>query len=239
MLINIKKIQGLPIYAKDTAEKLENIDDAIFDDTSKKLVGFLVKEAGLVSEPKAIAFSAIQSIGLDAVWVDNKQAMQPAKQLLKSLKKEAKNDNYLSKAEIITESGIVLGRIIDVYFDPLTGAVTHFEFVNLSEDLSLLEKKVIMLDQVVHIGKDAVVVLNTVAQQVAQEAPLNTISIPSKAIKDAQTFISEDDTKKQQKSLKAVLKKATGTDKYPKKVLEAVKSKVSDISGQAKQKMQS
>ncbi len=117
---------GKVIVTYDTGEKIERVQDLIFDETSNRLLGLLVSEGGLLRQARVVPFSKLQAIGPNAVIVPSKSAVTTARSV-PEIRAILKRNNILRGTRIFTVNGRDLGTIIDLYFDDQTGAIEGYE----------------------------------------------------------------------------------------------------------------
>jgi uncharacterized protein YrrD len=117
---------GKPIIAFDSGERLENIEDLLFDQNSNQLLGFLVDEGGWFSTARVLPLENVQSIGQDAIIVPSKNTIVNATQV-PAINRILERNNVLKGTRIMTTDGRDLGTMADLYFDERTGQVEGYE----------------------------------------------------------------------------------------------------------------
>ena len=121
-----KDIIGKPVVAYDSGEKVETIVDLIFDQNDNCLLGFLIDEGGWFSNAKVLPLNLVKAIGIDAVIVDSESAISPSS-TYPSIHSILENNNILDGTRIMTTDGRDLGKLIDFYFDEITGRIEGYE----------------------------------------------------------------------------------------------------------------
>ncbi|MBW4550671.1 MAG: PRC-barrel domain-containing protein [Aphanocapsa sp. GSE-SYN-MK-11-07L] len=121
-----RDIIGKTIVAYDTGEKVDKIEDLIFDQDRNLLLGFLIDEGGWFSNAKVLPLSLVKAIGLDAVIVPSEDAIQTASHF-PDIDSVLKRNNILKGTQIMTLDGRDLGTLVDLYFDDQTGVVEGYE----------------------------------------------------------------------------------------------------------------
>ncbi len=119
-------IIGKPIFAYDTGQQIEKIEDLIFDHKSNHILGFLVAEKTWISSAKVIPLQDIHAIGPDAVIAKWKYAVVPARKL-PDIKKILNRNKVLAGTKLMTTDGRNLGTMVDLYFDERTGKIEGYE----------------------------------------------------------------------------------------------------------------
>lgn len=119
-------IIGKRIVAFDTGESLKRVEDLIFNQSSDRLLGFLVSSGGLFSPTVVLPLEGVQAIGRDAVIAKSKLAIIKARQI-PEIEQIVHQDRTLKGIQIMTTDGRDLGKLVDVYFNELTGVVEGYE----------------------------------------------------------------------------------------------------------------
>lgn len=117
---------GKGIIAYDTGEKIDSIEDLVFDQNTNQLLGFVVDEGGWTRSARVLPLQSVQSIGPDAVIVPARGAVVPAERV-PSMYRILERDNILKGTKILTTDGRDLGTMVDLYFDEATGQVEGYE----------------------------------------------------------------------------------------------------------------
>jgi uncharacterized protein YrrD len=159
MLMKANDILGLNVMSLDTAKKIEDVDDVIFDPFEHKITALLVDKGGLFASAKVLLFEDIKSIGKDAVMIQNEGVLRKVSDIDKKTSHIAKDDTYLTKTKIMTEDGTELGHVTDILFEPTTGVVEELEVSQGLRDISS-GKKHIKVSDIITIGEDATIVKN-------------------------------------------------------------------------------
>jgi len=106
--------------------KLGAVHDFLLDDSYLQIAALVIGGGGLFGGHKqAVAYSSIHGIGPDAVMVNGMDAVQ-----------EMGDSSPLGKAhpfdairqQVMSESGVSLGRVVETDFEPQTGAMTSLSF---------------------------------------------------------------------------------------------------------------
>jgi uncharacterized protein YrrD len=145
-----------------SATTLGAVHDFLLDDSYLQIAGLVIGGGGLFGGHKqAVAYSAIRGIGPDAVMVNGQDAVQ-----------EVDDSSPLGKAhplksirqQVMSEGGVSLGQVVEIEFEPQTGAVASVCFatqegataeagdvcdVTRADIVSMTEKMVIVRQSVV------------------------------------------------------------------------------------------
>jgi uncharacterized protein YrrD len=117
---------GKPIIAYDTGEKINNIVDLVFDQNDNTLLGFLIEESSWFSDARVLPLNLVKAIGIDAVIISDRAAISRSRDHDR-IQKILENNNVLNGTRIMTTDGRSLGRLIDFYFDEVTGKIEGYE----------------------------------------------------------------------------------------------------------------
>ena len=120
------EVIGLTVVTFDTGEKLDSVNDIVFDQDSNHVLALVVDEGGWTSNARVVPFEAIQTIGPDAVIITTAQAVIDASHRPR-INDILERNNILKGTAIMTTDGRELGELSDIYFDEATGAVEGYE----------------------------------------------------------------------------------------------------------------
>jgi uncharacterized protein YrrD len=158
MLIKASRIIGLPVFTINDGKRIDSIEDVIYDPFQNKIEAFLIEKSGWFSEARVISFGDLEGIGVDAALIVSPKQIRKLSDVEKNIEAIAKNDTYLTNTKIITENGVELGRVSDIYFDAGTGRVEEFEVSHGGLKYWKDGKKRVRISDIVTIGKDATIV---------------------------------------------------------------------------------
>lgn len=158
MLIKASKVIGLPVFTITDGKKIENVDDVIYDPVQNRIAALLIEKGGWFAESRVILFNDLEGIGDDAALINSRDFIKKLSDVSQNIEAIVKNDTYLTNTKIITEDGIELGRVTDIYFDSETGRVEEFEVSQGTLRNWKDGKKRIKIESLVTIGHDATIV---------------------------------------------------------------------------------
>lgn len=158
MLIKASKVIGLPVFTITDGRKIDHVEDVIYDPMRNRIEALLIEKGGWFGEPRVILYEDLEGIGYDAALISSPALMKKISEVGKNIQAIVKNDTFLTNTKIITEDGIEMGRVSDIYFNSSTGRVEEFE-VSHGALLNWREsKKRIKIESLVTIGHDATIV---------------------------------------------------------------------------------
>ncbi len=157
MLIKGTDAIGKPVIAKSTGEKIDRVEDLIYDSHQHKVKALLVDKGGWFSGAKVIRIDDVESIGKDAIVVENPDVVRKAEEVGGEVSSIARENAEITQTEIISEDGVKLGKVSDILFDPDTGDVQSLE---VSQGLNNMAsgKKHVLTSDIITVGKDATIV---------------------------------------------------------------------------------
>jgi len=166
--MRIEELKDKPVMSIDSGTNLGSVQDFLLDDSYLQIVALVIGGGGLFGGHKqAVAYSAIHGIGPDAVMVSGPDAVQ-----------EVEDAGPLGKAhtmdamqqQVLSESGVDLGRVVGVEFEPQTGALTSLSFA-ARENTTAEEGTVsdVARADIVSMTEKMVIVRHSVVDQTAEE----------------------------------------------------------------------
>ncbi|MEC0091677.1 PRC-barrel domain-containing protein [Paenibacillus macquariensis] len=156
--MKLQEMIGISVFDVEEGKEIGKVCDFILD-SHWTIVGFVLERKALFSSMvKTIDWSEIVAYGEDAVMIRNQQAIRMTKadniQFTYSLGK-----NKLKDLPVLTEDGLMLGRISDVYIDQEMGnTIVSLEICD-GFVMDLIEgRKWLPCTSDMVVGEDAVVV---------------------------------------------------------------------------------
>lgn len=151
-----KKTLSLPVLSIDEGEHLGYVKSLVIDPNKKEIAAFVITQKGWFKEDKIIPFNRVRNIGDNAIVIDKAgTAEKPAN--FPQIIKYVKNPAHLINSKVVTTSGKSLGIVDEFWFDN-TGNITKFEISGKFSEGLWKDKAVLLCEDVVTIGKDAIMV---------------------------------------------------------------------------------
>lgn len=123
---HIGELADVPVLEIETGKQIGTVEDALISLTAHRLQGLVVVNAAWFSQKRKIMFSEIFQIGRDAVMVRSDAAGVPYDE--KEVDRVRLCDfGYLRDKSIFSESGLHLGTLTDLAFDPETGEIKSYQ----------------------------------------------------------------------------------------------------------------
>jgi uncharacterized protein YrrD len=198
--MRIEELKDKPVLSIASGTKLGAVHDFLLDDSYLQIAALVIGGGGLFGGHKqAVAYSSIHGIGPDAVMVRGLSTVQ-----------EVGDSGPLGKVhaldtmeqQVMSESGVDLGRVIEMEFEPQTGAMTSLCFtvhgdtasegsgvcgINRDDIVSMTEKMVIVRQSIVELTEDA----PNPAQPPDRGQVMGRVMEPASTIEDEVTNSSE------------------------------------------------
>ncbi len=120
-LIRASEVAGLPVVTIEGGEDAAEIKDVVYDASQHHLIGFTLNKRGWFrgSMKAVLATEDVDGIGADAVMVPNEKCLSDGAAAPEALS-SPKSDHDVMGNEVVSSSGAVLGKVIDVILQ--TGA---------------------------------------------------------------------------------------------------------------------
>lgn len=163
--MEIKDLHGIAVVSIADGAKLGTVEDVLMDGAQRRVDALRVESGGLLRrQHMVVPFTALRSIGVDAVMVADAAALSPAPDHTADGRHSAGD---LDKMRVVTENGAYLGNLSNARFDPATGVVSEFEIGAGGIGGILGHKKMIDAASVTSIGPDIMVVPDALAGDAA------------------------------------------------------------------------
>jgi uncharacterized protein YrrD len=168
--MRIEELKDKPVMSIASGTKLGSVHDFLLDDSYLQIAALVIGGGGLFGGHKqAVAYSAIHGIGPDAVMVSGEDAVQ-----------EVEDASPLGTAhgfdaihqQVMSESGVNLGRVVEMEFEPQTGAMTSLCFA-MPGNTASAEGDIcdVAREDIVSMTEKMVIVRHSVAELTADEVP--------------------------------------------------------------------
>lgn len=169
MRVKGSDVIGAKVFTVDDGRLVEDIDDIIYNPKTNKVEALLVNPGGIFSEAKIILIKDARGIGKDAVLIQNDEVMKRTPDIPKDVAAIATKGAYLTENRMITESGVDLGKVVDILFDSENGIVEEFEVSQGLKDVAIGRKHVKVSD-IITVGKDALIVKGYTEKKIEEQA---------------------------------------------------------------------
>lgn len=152
-LRTLSLLKGLPVYEKNSGEKLGEVFDLCLSDNAR-IEGVLLREGAIFKRNLLVPFQNIYSFGPDGIMVEDTSFLQPAENFYHIFEGKEK----LVGKPLLSSTGEQLGLLEDVYFQEELGTIVGYEcsdgfFADITEG-----KRVVKTNEPPRIGKDAIIV---------------------------------------------------------------------------------
>jgi len=152
------EVKNRPVVSVAGAEKLGFIDDLLLDTTAHQVVGFRVRQGGLITHREALLLHDVKAIGLDAVTIEDPSKLNADQKFLE-LHDSMTGDRVIG-SRVMSENGSNLGNVSDIDADFATGQVLGYALVSGLMDRLRRQDEMVPVAAVRSIGDSLVVVGN-------------------------------------------------------------------------------
>lgn len=156
---------GLPILEIETGMQIGEVREVILDIEMASVIGIMISGSSWFTDNQGFLFHDLFSIGRDAVTIrSSRKAIAEfiSSEVTCSLKE-------LLNKQIFTETGLNLGVLVDVLFEPSTGEIKAYQ-VSDGIITDLIHGRMLMpLPQVQVVGGDKLIVPETMAKLIHPE----------------------------------------------------------------------
>ncbi|WP_127529663.1 PRC-barrel domain-containing protein [Paenibacillus kobensis] len=119
-MIKLQQLIGLPVVDLHTGKQSGKVKDAWFDE-HWMMQGIVVESARwLAPKDRILPWNKVASCGEDAILIDGRDAVVPKDKLWAGRSFQT-GQPKLRDLPVITVQGTQLGRVSDVYFEPIQG----------------------------------------------------------------------------------------------------------------------
>jgi uncharacterized protein YrrD len=125
-VIRGKDILKRPVIARDTGEKVGQVDDLVIDRSGTRVLGIVAAGKMIFGSEKVVPWAAVRSVGLDSVVIESKSSVVKGSQA-PEIAEVLKEGYILLGNRVLTTGGRELGKVENVFFDPETGTVEGYE----------------------------------------------------------------------------------------------------------------
>lgn len=163
-----KHIKGLPVIDLADGVTQGTIERIYLNPTTKRVVGF-----GILADPDEptpsssllVDTASVHTLGTDALTLTNTDAVRGT--VTRDQLETLVEIDQLTKRQVVTETGIVLGQVVTIDLDPVSLEVERIE---LSPGF-FKSNQWIPTEQIMRLGADVVVVAENVAKPMDEAMP--------------------------------------------------------------------
>lgn len=165
----LRELFGLPVLEIETGTQIGEVREVVLDSERACVLGIVISGDEKPFPGQGIFFRNLFRLGLDAVMVKQRDAIQES---LLTQGSETLLGSLLNKATF-TETGRKLGTLVDVFFDPVTGEIKGYELSDgIITDL-IHGRRQMPLPQAQVIGADNLIVPETMASLLQLGRPVS------------------------------------------------------------------
>lgn len=151
----ISYVLGLPVLEMETGNQIGAVQEVVLDIEQATVEGIILNHSQHEQDTE-IAFQNIYSIGSDAVIVKITAELENAD--FQSHDTSHHRFSDLCNKKIYTETGLLLGVLVDIFFDNATGELQGFQVSDGIVADMLYGRRMMPLPQAQVIGQDKMIV---------------------------------------------------------------------------------
>jgi uncharacterized protein YrrD len=121
-----RDLVGLPVVELENGEHVGEVRDVLFDSDST-FHSLLIEKSGLLTTSKVLMKDSINSIGQDAITIQNRGDIEAFKDEVGIIRSLIAGDIQLVGKDVLTQNGNLLGRVEDVYLDADLNTIVGYE----------------------------------------------------------------------------------------------------------------
>lgn len=163
-MIRGRELIGMPVFSLDNGREVGTVRNLIFHPEHRRVIGFILREGGLLRDPEVVSFDQVETIGPDTIVL-----RRESDKVVPSIEVgpvELKESFNLTGRKVITDHGHDLGTIYDLLIEETTGEVMGFDLTQgVIRDASV-GKRYVDYDHIRQIGNDAVIVHGTALEEI-------------------------------------------------------------------------
>lgn len=117
-------LKGRAVVTLSDAAKVGQVDDVLFDAEYRKVLGFRVKQGGLLARSEAVSRESVAGVGADALTVTSPEAINAEERFAGFV--GAATLGQVKGTKVVTEGGDLLGSVDELELDDEARAVTAY-----------------------------------------------------------------------------------------------------------------
>ena len=154
MLIEAKKLIGLPVASMDTQAKIATIREILIDPENGRFLGFLVSSGGIFAKPTVLSTIDIRDWDPNGIVTESVDNLVPPEEIIR-IKEVLDQKVLILGMKAKTESGKGLGIVENLLLDSETGSIAKYYLKDLLGNSRILTSdKVIKIDKQITFADD-------------------------------------------------------------------------------------
>ena len=164
--MRITQLRGLRVISLSEALKMGRVEDVLLDPTGRWVAALQVRGGGTLSEDHLVLREAVKRVGQHAVILGAPIGMGDDTDAAQELELDRLIDlKTFIGLEVVTDEGILLGRIRDAEIDPHTLNIIEYELVRNFWDTYLQTGLSVAAQETLSGSKDVLIVPQAALQK--------------------------------------------------------------------------
>ena len=155
-----KQFLAMPVISLEEGQQIGNIKGLIVDPVKKVVSALVIEQKGWFKEQRFISFHKINSVGNDAITVEQNNTIQKGT-VMPDIFKLYKTNLEITGTKMVTEAGTALGYVDEYYVQLVDGSIAGVEFSGKLINSMLKGKAYLDSSYIRTIGKEVIVVYET------------------------------------------------------------------------------
>lgn len=173
-MISYKKVVGLPVLVAEDEQEVGRVKKLVINFDNGNFLGLLLSAGILEKDDRVIRIDDIDEFRKDAVLISSERVISPINEI-GILRNLLKKNIKIKGNKVVTESGDELGEVKDFEVDDVVYKIAKL-FVSSGVLKDLFKGELIIsFNEIVLIGKDAIIVKDKVVREGKEEAVVSKV----------------------------------------------------------------
>jgi uncharacterized protein YrrD len=164
-MMDANDLKGLAVVTIEDGIKVGTVNDILFNTQHYRIQALLLDGGLLRSSTGLVELVNVQTIGSDAVMIQNQSVVRH--QLSNQEREQYPSLENIMSLPIVAQDGSVVGKVATVNIDPQSGKITEL-LATKPGFIGVFESRIhVPVNQLISIGRDAVIVPDHFDEEVA------------------------------------------------------------------------
>ncbi|WP_082788910.1 PRC-barrel domain-containing protein [Desulfolucanica intricata] len=162
-----KQLMAMPVISLEEGQQIGTVKGLVIDPAKKEVIALVIEQKGWFKEQKFIPFNKINSVGNDAITVEQSGAIQKGASIPDILRLYKEHIDIVGN-KIVTETGTVLGYVDEYYIELTNGSLAGIEFSGKFINSMVKGKAFLNTAFIRTIGKEIVITSNEAVDNIVK-----------------------------------------------------------------------